>query len=31
MEHINTIKEYHKTYNNFCNLSLFIDKFLIPH
>ena len=27
---INTIKEYHKTYN-FCNLSKSIDKFLIPH
>ena len=30
MEHINIIEEYHKTYN-FCNLSLFIDKYLIPH
>ena len=30
MEHINIIIEYHKTYS-FCNLSLFIDKFLIPH
>jgi hypothetical protein len=30
MEYINTIIEYHNTFN-FCNLSLFIDKYLVPH
>ena len=30
MEYINTIIEYHKTYN-FCNLSNLIDKYLVPH
>ena len=28
-QYINTIIKYHKTYN-FCNLSLWIDKYLIP-